>query len=81
VHVGRLETGPQTAAVSEWGTKRLERASPTAVHREGSLYCAARWILGWGPAWACWWDTYMETRHRAADGQPKINGGHATGAC
>jgi hypothetical protein len=23
----------------------------------------------------------MEAQHRAADGQPKVNGGHATGAC
>ncbi len=25
--------------------------------------------------------TYVETQHRAADGQQKVNGGHATGAC
>jgi hypothetical protein len=35
--------------------------------------------FGWGPAWDCEGSMYMESRHRAANGWPKVNGGHETG--
>ncbi len=34
-----------------------------------------------GPAWDWKGRTYMKAQHRATNGWPKVNGGHATGAC
>ncbi len=35
----------------------------------------------WGPAWDWKGSTYMETRHQAANGWPKVNVSHKTGVC
>ncbi len=48
-------------AESGWGLPRLEHVSPTAIHQDISIYHAARWTFGWGPAWDCEGSMYMET--------------------
>jgi hypothetical protein len=68
--------------------------APRAAHLDRRLHCTslpqlgahvacqnqpARWTFSWGPAWEG--SMYMEAQHRAAIGQPKVNGGHVTGAC
>jgi hypothetical protein len=40
-----------------------------------------RWTPRWGPAWDWKGSTYMEAQHWAANGRPKVKGGHMTGAC
>ncbi len=81
MHMGRLKTGLQMVAESEQGAPRMERASPTAVDRDGSFYHATCWTFSWGPAWDWKGSTYMETRHQAANGWLKVNVSHKTGVC
>jgi hypothetical protein len=65
------------------GASRLECASPTAPPG-WQLYLTACWTFGRGGRVGLEgevWRTYMEARHGAANGRPKVNGGHVTGAC
>jgi hypothetical protein len=57
------------------GASRLERAEPHGSSPGWQLYLTAQWTFCWGPAWG------WKARHRAANVRPKVNGGHATGAC
>jgi hypothetical protein len=69
-------------AESEWGPHDWSVLSPTAVHRDKRTTSrVARWTLRWGLCGTGTGGTYVEAQRRAADGQPKVNGGHATGAC
>ncbi len=62
------------------GASRLGRAGPTAVHRDGSsLYGVIGPVAGGPRGWKR--STYVGAQHRAGNGRPKVNGGHATGAC
>ncbi len=76
-----LKTGLYNMAKSEWGPHDWSVLSPMAVHqdkRTTSWHAGpfAEGLRGTGRG-----STYMEAQHRAANGQPKANGGHATGAC
>jgi hypothetical protein len=63
------------------GASRLDRAEPHSSTPGKENYFIARYTLRWGSAWDCKGSAYVEAQHRAANGQPKVNGGHATGAC
>jgi hypothetical protein len=76
-----LKTGPYNMAESEWGPHGWSVLSPTAVQRDKRTtswharpYAGGLHGTGRG-------STYVEAQHRAANGQPKVNGGHVTGAC
>jgi hypothetical protein len=66
---------------SEWGPHNWSVLSSTAVHRDKRTTswhagpCAGG-LRGTGRG-----STYVEAQHWAANGQPKVNRGHATGAC
>jgi hypothetical protein len=76
-----LETGLYNMAESGWGPHDWSMLSPTAVHRDKRT---TSWHAGPFAGSLCGTgrgSTYVEAQHRAADGQLKVNGGHATGAC
>ncbi len=67
---------------------QLVGVKPVRVNRWVRSWWGWRWWVWRRRGWSWWerrWafrgDTYMETRHRAADVRPKVNGGHGTGAC
>ncbi len=67
------------------GASRLERAEPHGGSLGQENYFTAR--LHVDPTLGAYVGLegghilYVEAQHRAADGQPKVNGGRATGAC
>ncbi len=76
-----LETGPYNTAESGWGPHDWSVMSPTAVHRDKRTTSWHAGPYAGGLRGTGRGDTYVEAQHRAANGQPKANGGHATGAC
>ncbi len=82
VHVERTRNRAVQHGRKWMGASRLERAEPhggspekrTTSWLDAGLYAGG--LRGTGRD-----GTYMEAQHRVADGQPKVNGGHATGAC
>ncbi len=75
-----LETGPYNTAESWWGPHDWSVLSPTAVHRDKrTTSWLACWTLHWGPTWD--WERWHVRGGSTPNGQPKVNGGHATGAC
>jgi hypothetical protein len=72
---------PYNTAESGWGPHNWSVLSPTAVHRDrellhGTLDPSLGAYVGLDGG-----SMYLEAQHRAANGQPKVNEGHATGAC
>jgi hypothetical protein len=57
------------------GASRLECAEPHGGSPGQENFFMACWTLCWGPTWD------WQAQHGAANGQPKVNGGHTTGAC
>ncbi len=76
-----LETGPYNTAESEWGPYDWSVLSPMAVHRDKRTTSRHAGTFVGGLRGTGRGSTYMEAQQRAANGQPKVNGGHATGAC
>ncbi len=82
VHVERTRNRAAKCSRKWMGASRLDLAEP-----HGS---SPGWQLSWLHAGrsCCWrptWDwkrsMYVEAQHWAGNGWPKVNGGHATGAC
>ncbi len=68
-------------AESEWGPHDRSVLNPTAVHRDKRTTSWHAGPFAGGLRGTGRGSTYVEAQHRAANGQPKVNGGHATGAC
>jgi hypothetical protein len=76
VQYGRKWMGASRRGPHDWSV-----LSPTAVHRDKRT---TSWHAGPFAGGLCGTgrgSTYVEAQHRAANGQPKVNGGHATGVC
>ncbi len=81
VHVERARTGLQNVAESGWGPHAWDMLAPRRSTGMAALLTARWFVLLLGARVARKRSTYMGAQHRAGNGQPKVNGGHATGAC